>query len=182
VIAGPPMLGINLDKLIAVALETIDTLGSGAPGYRQRTGNNSPSHRQSAQIGPKRRSGKYPLRLDRRPLGKRPDGCSLNIAPVSPVHVNWTENSEPPNCRPAVTRPNFKQAHYPPSNVLAVECPVSLERKHPHGSAIRHGRNLAGKQASQHVHFSAGVLAPASQHGNVLLPVDGERSRRRLDP
>jgi hypothetical protein len=45
------MLGINLDKLIAIALETIDTLGSGAAGYRQRTGN-SPSHRQSAQIGP----------------------------------------------------------------------------------------------------------------------------------
>src|SRR5580704_10084820 len=67
-----------------------------------------------------------------------------------------------------------------PSSIVIEPCRL-LQRENPERPSIRHLGNLAGEQAAHGVHFSARVLTPARQYGDVLLPVHRKRSRRSLD-
>src|SRR5580704_2436166 len=67
-----------------------------------------------------------------------------------------------------------------PSSIVIEPCRL-LQRENPERPSIRHLGNLAGEQAAHVVHFSARVLTPARQYGDVLLPVHRKRSRWRLD-
>ena len=58
---------------------------------------------------------------------------------------------------------------------------ILFQREHPHGSAFRHLRKLAGYKAVEGCFHAAGVATPAGVDGDVLFAVDHERRRRCKD-